>query len=116
MSFLRCVLAQKTVLYLGFSFGDAYLNELRSEVLAMFGNARGSAPIAYAVLNDVAQAARDQLARTEGVEAISFNSKPPADYAGFDVILNDLHERTNPSLRLGRHRCAGTSTCSSCRF
>lgn len=102
MSFLRSVLAQQTVLYLGFSFADAYLNELRSEVLAMLGHARGSATIAYAVLNDVAQAARDQLTRTEGVEAISYNSKRPANYAGFDVILKELHERTNPSLRLSR--------------
>jgi CheY-like chemotaxis protein len=102
MSFLRSILAQQTVLYLGFSFADAYLNELRSEVLAMLGQARGSAPIAYAVLNDVAEAARDQLMRTEGVDAISYNSKRPANYTGFDAILEELHERTNPSLRLSR--------------
>ena len=102
MSFLRSVLAQQTVLYLGFSFADAYLNELRSEVLAMLGQIRGSAPIAYAVLNDLPQAAREQLRRTEGVAAISYNSKRPANYAGFDVILKELHERTNPSFRLSR--------------
>lgn len=102
MSFLRSVLAQQTVLYLGFSFADAYLNELRSEVLAMLGQARGSTPIAYAVLNDVAPAARNHLMRTEGLEAIAFDSKRPANFAGFDVLLKELHERTNPSLRLSR--------------
>ena len=39
---LRTVFMTKTVLYLGFSFNDAYLNELRSEALAYLGADRES--------------------------------------------------------------------------
>ncbi len=31
VTFLRCLMASTTILYLGFSFTDAYLNEIRSE-------------------------------------------------------------------------------------
>lgn len=35
MEFLRTVMASCTILYIGFSFSDGYLNDLRSQVLAM---------------------------------------------------------------------------------
>ena len=45
LTFLRSVMASYTILYLGFSFTDAYLNELRSEVRSMLGsNASGPQP------------------------------------------------------------------------
>ena len=52
-TFLRTIVATTTVLYMGFSFEDAYLNELRSEVLALLGQGNESAPVAYAIVNDV---------------------------------------------------------------
>lgn len=87
LSFLRAVLAEHTVLYLGFSFADAYLNELRSEALAMIGYGARSTPIAYAMLNDASATTCAHLRRTEGVEVLSYDSKNPADYLGFDQAL-----------------------------
>lgn len=43
-SFMRSVLATCTVLYLGFSFSDGYLNELRGEVLSMLYGGGGGVP------------------------------------------------------------------------
>jgi SIR2-like domain len=90
LSFLRAVLAEHTVLYLGFSFADAYLNELRSEALAMLG---------YAILNDASATTCAHLRRTEGVEVISYDSKSPPDYQGFDQALAEIHDLANPAFR-----------------
>mgnify|MGYP002388440496 CR=1 FL=1 len=50
-TFLKSLFATSTVLYLGFSFTDAYLNELRSEILALVDYRTGDRPLAYAVVN-----------------------------------------------------------------
>lgn len=50
---LRSVLLTKTVLFLGFSFSDEYLNELRSEVLAYLAPEGKTPRYAYALLEDV---------------------------------------------------------------
>ena len=52
-TFIRTLLATHTVLYLGFSFTDSYLNELRSEIMALYGSAGSSPPLAYAIMADV---------------------------------------------------------------
>ena len=51
-NFLRALLATRTILFLGFSFSDGYLNLLRSEILALLRH-DPQEPMAYAVLNDV---------------------------------------------------------------
>jgi len=102
MAFLRAVLAQQTVLYLGFSFADAYLNELRSESLALLDHSAQSRPVAYAVINDVAELGALHYRRNEGVEMLSYDSKNSTDFSAFDDFLRALHESTNPELRLGR--------------
>jgi hypothetical protein len=61
LSFLRAYLLSHTVLYIGFSFTDAYLNELRSELLTRVDQRVGSEPVAYAIVNDVPALVPDAL-------------------------------------------------------
>ena len=70
-SFLRAMMARFTVLYLGFSFTDAYVNELRSEVLSIFGD-HAHAPIAYAVLPNVPEDYRAYLRSHEGIQVLPY--------------------------------------------
>jgi transcriptional regulator with XRE-family HTH domain len=102
-TFLRSVMATSTVLYLGFSFEDAYLNELRSEVLALLGQRSESEPLAYAVANDVPPATGDHFRRHEGIEILGYDSDAGRDFSGFDAWLEAIHERTSPLLRFARH-------------
>jgi hypothetical protein len=99
MSFLRAVLAQRTILYLGFSFADAYLNELRSEALALLGG--GSPPVAYAVLNDVPDETCNHFRKNEGIHVLKYEA-PNHNHADFDRILKSIHDSTNPAVRFGR--------------
>jgi hypothetical protein len=101
VSFLRSVLSTSTVLYLGFSFTDAYLNELRSEVLALLGHGEGSLPVAYAVVADTAPASVRYLRRHEGIEVLRYDSSNPPGHAGFDAWLAAIHKETSPLRRLG---------------
>ena len=102
-TFLRAILSTTTVLYLGFSFEDAYLNELRSEVLALLGHERESGPVAYALANDVPEETRRHFRQHEGIELLSFDSRGGSDFSGFDEILEEIHSATNPLLRFARY-------------
>lgn len=112
VSFLRSLLATRSVLYLGFSFTDQYLNELRSEVLALlFGAEEEVRPIAWAVVDSQDAVAVEHFRRHEAVQVLTFDPKrefdgEPQGYAPFDSFLNELHVRTNPVHRFGR-RLAG---------
>lgn len=99
MSFLRAVLVTNTVLYLGFSFTDAYINELRSETLAILGHADYQEPVAYAVMSDVPEFAREHYRRNEGIEILAYDTREGADYSGFDQLLKSIHDLTNPAAR-----------------
>jgi len=99
-TFLRATLATTTVLYLGFSFEDAYLNELRSEVLAMFRHEKGEPPIAYALANDVPVLTVEHFSAHEGIKIASYDS---ADgFWEFDRYLEALYLATNPLPRFAR--------------
>lgn len=105
--FLRAVLAHHTVLYLGFSFTDAYLNELRSETLALLGyDSKDSPATAFAIANDVPPATCRHFKEHEGVHMISYQTRTddsqPADHMGFDRLLEELHDKTNPVFQFGR--------------
>lgn len=102
MTFLRSVLSQQTVLYLGFSFADAYLNELRSEILSLFGQGGYDAPLAYAVISDVPEPTRDHFQRHEGVRVMTYDTSGDPTHGGFDRILSAIHERTDAVFRFGR--------------
>ena len=98
-TFLRSVMSTTTVLYLGFSFTDAYLDDLRSEILALLDYQGGDHPIAYALLHGVDD---DEIAfarEHEGIEILPY--EPGDDFTGFDDFLGDLHAATNPTALLG---------------
>jgi hypothetical protein len=99
LTFLRSLFSTRTVLYLGFSFTDAYLNELRSEVLSLLGHRKGDAPIAYAIVADVKEHTRRFYAEHEGIALLDYPSNP--DHVGFDERLRELHAQTSPRKRLG---------------
>lgn len=102
-AFLRALFAQQTILFLGFSFSDAYLNELRSESLTLFAYDQGMRPIAYALVNDAPEAMRRHYLQNEGIHLISFPTAVPGqdspDFSGFDRLLEKLHTDTNPIRR-----------------
>lgn len=100
-SFLRSMMARFTVLYLGFSFTDAYVNELRSEVLSLFGD-EPSAPIAYAVLPNVPEDYVRYLREHEGIEVLGYTHERGDEHDGFDRWLGAIQARTNPVEQLGR--------------
>ncbi|MBW1684828.1 MAG: SIR2 family protein [Deltaproteobacteria bacterium] len=102
-TFLRAVMATTTVLYMGFSFEDAYLNELRSEILALLGQRRESTPVAYAIVNDIPTGTRRHFRQHEGIEILSYDTQGGRDFSGFDAYLQTIHDATNPLLRFARY-------------
>jgi len=100
-SFLRSIMARFTVLYLGFSFTDAYVNELRSEVLSLFDD-KIDDPIAYAVLPNVPDDYARYLRDHEGIEVLGYRHEKGDEHDGFDRWLAAIHAETNPTQLLGR--------------
>ena len=101
-TFLRSLFATSTVLFIGVSFTDAYLNELRSEVLAMLDHDSADEPVAYAILSDVQPHQARYLRSHEGLGAIGFDTAGGTDWSGFEQILHAIHDATNPRAQLGR--------------
>ena len=101
-TFLKALFATNTVLYLGVSFTDAYLNELRSEILALIGHNPDSEPLAYAVLPDTSPGQRRHLLDHEAIETIPYSTGPGNSHDEFDLILQQIHDQTNPFRQLGR--------------
>lgn len=101
MTFLRSLFATSTVLFLGVSFTDAYLNELRSEVLAMIDQRDEDPPVAYAVLPDVAPHQARYLHSHEGLGTISYDTAGGTDWSGFDRVLEAIHDASNPRAQIG---------------
>ena len=103
-AFLRTLLATKTILFLGFSFTDAYLSELISEVMSMFTSDVGELekPLAYAIMADVDPVQRKYTRRHDGIEIISFNSSSEKGFRHFDDYLAKIHSATNPEHYFGR--------------
>lgn len=99
LAFLRAVFLNYTILYLGYSFTDAYLNELRSESLAILGSSNNW-PTAYAVVNDEPDFARTHFASVEGIEILPYNTNE-GGHSGFDAWLQALHQATNPVVGFG---------------
>jgi CheY-like chemotaxis protein len=99
---LRSVFMTRSVLFLGFSFTDEYLNELRSEVLSYLARPDGTTPtLAYAVLADVTPAMREHYRRHEGIEVFDYGSRAERGHGAFDDFLERLHALTTPSAILG---------------
>jgi hypothetical protein len=101
-NFLRAVFARSTVLYLGFSFTDAYVNELRSETLSLLGHrGRTDDNVAYAVMSDVAPAWARYMETHEGIGVLPYSSEEDPEHSSFDGFLEDVYERTNGERVLG---------------
>jgi hypothetical protein len=99
-NFLRSILATRTILFLGFSFSDAYLNLLRSEILAMLKHDPTKNPLAYAVLDDVGDEESNFLLTHEGIQVLGYDIESDG-YSGFDEYLKAIHAKTAPARILG---------------
>ena len=99
LAFLRAYLLSYTVLYIGFSFTDSYLNELRSELLTRLDQGTGSDPVAYAIVNDVSELSRAHYRKHEGIEILTYDTEGGTRYSGFDDILVAIHDQTSPVMR-----------------
>ena len=99
---LRSVLLTKTVLFLGFSFTDEYLNELRSEVLAYLAPEGKTPRYAYALLEDVPPAMLAHFRDHEAMHVFGYGVPGDHEHRGFDEFLAALHARTNPAAIMGR--------------
>lgn len=96
-SFLRTLFATHSVLYMGFSFSDAYINELRSEILSWIGRGRRSHRLTdYAILDNVPDRVAEHLRDNEGLECLRFETGVNSDFSGFDRWLEAIYHRTCP--------------------
>ncbi|HRG94695.1 MAG TPA: SIR2 family protein [Polyangiaceae bacterium] len=98
-AFLRTLFATRNVLFLGFSFTDAYINELRSEILAMIGvEGAGRGLTDYAILEDVPPALASHLEKRDALHPLSFSTKgaKTKNFDGFDRWLEAIHDATAP--------------------
>ena len=99
LNVLRTVFMTKTLLFLGFSFNDAYLNELRSEALAYIG--KGHTTLAYAVLPDLPASVERHYAKHEGIHVFGYDSNGGSDHHYVDDFLERFHGKTSPSKVMG---------------
>lgn len=100
---LRSLLATSTVLFLGYSLSDAYLNELRAELVEAFSGGDATAdPLAWAVIEGVSPVACRYYATHEGLGVVPYEARDGGkDHGAFDAILRTLYAQTNPVHRLG---------------
>ncbi len=105
-TFLRTLLSTRTILYLGFSFTDAYVNELRSEILDLLDFRHDSNPVAYAVVADSPPEVREFYRRHEGIELLDYRigrrDAGGRDFSGFDRWLETIYEAASPRPRFAR--------------
>ncbi len=112
-NFLRAAFATHTILFLGVSFSDAYLNELRSEVLSFIGSPRAleqnnkseeeRGVWAYAMVPDRSPEWCDYLSDYEGIHALRFQSQSAQgdeEWEGFDQWLKKIHRATSTVARI----------------
>lgn len=99
--FLRALFATKTILFIGFSFTDAYINDLRSELLAVLGLDGARRGLDYAISADFTPEARRYYEKHEGLVVIPYDPKDTA-HEGFDERLRELRDATSPEASLMR--------------
>ena len=105
-SFLRALFATRTILFMGTSFTDAYLNELRSEVLAL-RRPGDDAPLWYALRGDVSEREARYFRTDEGIHLLHYQvtHKGPdgvvtQDFSGFNAWIEAIHAKTAARQRL----------------
>lgn len=102
LNVLRTVFMTKTLLFIGFSFNDPYLNELRSETLAYIGKGSETPTVAYAVLADLHPSVKSHYAKHEGIHVFGYESNGNQDHGYLDTFLEELHAKTAPKQVMGR--------------
>lgn len=102
VTFLRTVMSTYTVLYMGFSFVDEYLNEIRSEVVSMLGLERRDPPLGYAIINDQTPATMRYYRRHEGVHILNWDTQGFKHFEGLECYLQAINAKTNIMYRFGR--------------
>lgn len=120
-SFLASLMATKTILYIGFSFSDAYINEKRSETMMLLeenkvakeqgdeedaeeeGKKKEKDPIAYAIAINAQKTEMELYRGTEGLEFLNYVPKDGGPgFEGVEKWLKEIHDRTNPIYRWSR--------------
>lgn len=105
---LRSLFATTTILFLGYSLSDAYLDQVRGELLEAMSSDEKVPITAYALLPDPSPLERTYYARHEGIELVPYPADGDPPHEGFDAFLDQLYERTNPihilARRLGGRR------------
>ena len=96
-NFIRSLMSNYTILYIGFSFSDYYLNDLRASVLTMLGKTmedENSIPLAYAITDNKKPGDITFHRRHEGVRFLNFNTKnkETVDNSNNYENQNDLEE------------------------
>ena len=102
--FLQSLIASYTIVRLGHSGKDSYLNDFRSEVLTMFGETSG--PLGYSVA-PVSEAEASFSSAYDGIDFLSWDLEREG-FGLFDTILDRLRRATSPRARMrsllrGRH-------------
>eukprot|EP01007_Sphenomonas_quadrangularis_P000709 NODE_155_length_1968_cov_109.811881_g114_i0.p1 GENE.NODE_155_length_1968_cov_109.811881_g114_i0~~NODE_155_length_1968_cov_109.811881_g114_i0.p1 ORF type:complete len:498 (+),score=228.13 NODE_155_length_1968_cov_109.811881_g114_i0:48-1496(+) len=72
--FLKSVMSSRTILYVGFSFTDGYLNEIRSDIMTMKKSSSMLEPLAYAIIPDKRDVHTEYYATHEGVQFLSWDT------------------------------------------
>jgi len=122
-NFLKTLLSTSTILYIGFSFSDGYLNELRGEVISMlYGESKDDIrkrdePIGYAIINDKSEYEIEFFKIHEGVQIMPFSTYkfdssgdkqldekgyPVRDFKGLDTYLGKIRDMTSFSYHIGK--------------
>ena len=99
-NFLRAAFAEYTVLFMGVSFTDAYLNELRSETHSLLHRAgqRRELPWGYNIFVKTSDDVIEFFRQHESIEGLV--APEPDGYGGFDKWLKAIAEKTSLTGRL----------------
>jgi hypothetical protein len=105
-SFLKSLMSTKTILYIGFSFSDEYLNEMRSATLMMLQSAgmlqedmSDKQPIAYAIMSNQTDSKVNFYQKHEGVKILNYVSESGPGFECIERWLEAIHMQTNPLYR-----------------
>lgn len=95
--FIRAAFAEYTVLFLGVSFTDAYLNELRSETLQFLHDPNGPLPWGYSIMkvDDSTREMPRLFLEHEGIHVLEIT-----EFNQWDLWLEGIHARTSVRGRL----------------
>ncbi|HEY0883203.1 MAG TPA: SIR2 family protein, partial [Archangium sp.] len=97
--FLRAIFATKKVLFVGTSFTDAYLNELRASVLQLL-QLEGREPMGWAIMPSRSAARRRFFEQTEHLGVLEYAPEDPL-HRGVSQWLEAIYAATAPGARLG---------------